>query len=592
MAKGVQPNQLAPLPLVQDAQTSDPVTGPGKAAWYHKDVLGIVEGFHRNSNGDIVQITNNGVLLSEANTASNVGGGIDIFKQKVGVDLEFKTLAAGANIAITPVGDTLEISSTDTGENNTASNEGTGTGVFIGKTGTNLRFRSITGGTNTSVALVGQDIEISSTFVETGEANTASNVGGGTSIFKQKTGVDLEFKSLVAGTGMVFNVGVDSIELVSTGGGGGGEANTGLNIGSGTGEVFKQKSGTVLEFRRLLAGTGITITNNANEIEIAATGGGGGEVNTASNVTDSTGVGVFKQKTGVDLEFYSLLAGTGISVAQVGNDITITNTNGGESNSGTNVGATGVNVFKQKTGLNLEFHKVNGLGLISAALNTDVIEISTTAEANTGANVGTGTGTVFRDKTGSTINLKTIKAGTNVTITNNVDDITINASGGGGSATEVQRDSVSLDSAVAVIDYQGEGQKASSPSATNILVHSHEYKFVLGAAATMALRIAAASGVPSGWVLAPGDTAGEGEFGSSADTLVMTHNIVGGKLATNVIVLEVATAGPTSTLGYSMIDLTTQGVVKTNQALTRVGVIGLQALTNTGRDIHVYVKLI
>jgi hypothetical protein len=53
-------------------------------------------------------------------------------------------------------------------------------------------------------------------------------------------------------------------------------------------------------------------------------------------------------------------------------------------------------------------------------------------EANTAANVGTGEGTVFRDKTSVTINLKTIKAGTGVVITNNTDDVTIDATGSGG----------------------------------------------------------------------------------------------------------------------------------------------------------------
>lgn len=41
------------------------------------------------------------------------------------------------------------------------------------------------------------------------------------------------------------------------------------------------------------------------------------------------------------------------------------------------------------------------------------------------ANVGTGTGNVFRDVTTGTINLKTLKAGTNISITDNANDITI-----------------------------------------------------------------------------------------------------------------------------------------------------------------------
>ena len=43
----------------------------------------------------------------EANTASNAGSGEGVFKQKAGVDLEFKTLSPGSNVTITPEGDSL-----------------------------------------------------------------------------------------------------------------------------------------------------------------------------------------------------------------------------------------------------------------------------------------------------------------------------------------------------------------------------------------------------------------------------------------------------------------------------------------------------
>lgn len=56
----------------------------------------------------------------------------------------------------------------------------------------------------------------------------------------------------------------------------------------------------------------------------SAGSGGGGEVNTASNV--GTGSGVFKQKTGVNLEFKSLIAGTNITLTPGTNDITISST--------------------------------------------------------------------------------------------------------------------------------------------------------------------------------------------------------------------------------------------------------------------------
>ena len=68
--------------------------------------------------------------------------------------------------------------------------------IFIGST-------SSSGGTSTGGA---------------GEANTASNVGTGVGLFKQKTGVDLEFKSLTAGTNITLTAGADDIIIDASGG--------------------------------------------------------------------------------------------------------------------------------------------------------------------------------------------------------------------------------------------------------------------------------------------------------------------------------------------------------------------------------------
>ena len=69
----------------------------------------------------------------------------------------------------------------------------------------------------------------------------------------------------------------------------------------------------------MIAGANVTITKNTNDLTIDATSSG--ETNTASNT--GTGEGVFKQKTGSALEFKTLVAGTGVTITNNTSDLTI-----------------------------------------------------------------------------------------------------------------------------------------------------------------------------------------------------------------------------------------------------------------------------
>jgi len=166
-------------------------------------------------------------------------------------------------------------------------------------------------------------------FQTGGETNTASNLGtNGAAIqglFSAKNLKDLQFRSLAAGTGITLSSNAATILITGTGG----ETNTSANLGTNGATVqglANGKSGLIFQFRSLEAGSGVTLTSNANTVAIAASSSG--ETNTASNLgTNGASIqGLFAAKTLKDLQFRSLQAGSGILLTSNASTVTLSAT--------------------------------------------------------------------------------------------------------------------------------------------------------------------------------------------------------------------------------------------------------------------------
>ena len=139
-------------------------------------------------------------------------------------------------------------------------------GSLVEATTTKYNFTGA-GVTATSDGLGNVTVDIPSGGGGSGEANTASNTGpvSDADVFKQKTGVDLEFRRLTAGTNISITQNADDIVIAASGSAG--EANTGANVGGGS-EVFRDKIGTTLNFRTLVGTGDITVNESGDTIEI------------------------------------------------------------------------------------------------------------------------------------------------------------------------------------------------------------------------------------------------------------------------------------------------------------------------------------
>ncbi|MFA5398619.1 MAG: hypothetical protein WC346_21575 [Methanogenium sp.] len=76
-------------------------------------------------------------------------------------------------------------------------------------------------------------------------------------------------------------------------------------------------------------------------------------------------------------------------------------------------------------------YKTTPKDLVQSTLPISIDSLTIISSGSTASNVGTGTGEVYKEKVGNDLRFKTIKAGTNITVSNDTDEITINSTASG-----------------------------------------------------------------------------------------------------------------------------------------------------------------
>jgi hypothetical protein len=252
-----------------------------------------------------------------------------------------------------------------------------------------------------------------------------------------------------------------------------------VNLGITGARVFESQSGTALQFRRIVAGSNISVTENANDISISSSAppAGDGDVITSttgvniSNGTDrlfgaanlsinidtasgsgpgllsaadfstfnskiggatnlgASGSSVFSSVSGTNLQFRKLIAGTNITITENTNDITFDVATFPAGDGDIVSATTGVSISNGAdrlfgaTNVSIDIQTANSSqpGLLSAADFTSfAAKLSTTSNLGAGSQVAAGI-------SGTTAQFRSLSAGTGINLTQNTNDIVIAA---------------------------------------------------------------------------------------------------------------------------------------------------------------------
>lgn len=327
-------------------------------------------------------------------------------------DLQFKGLVAGANITLTPTGNTIEISAIGGATGATASNIGSGAGEpYHSSTGSVLNFRNIKGGSGIAVTNGTTDIELDV---------VAQNIGGGASVLQTPlntaVGSPINLKTIVEGNGVTITETNSEVTINAL-------LTNVSNVGAAPGQVFRDITGGVVNLRTIgpaPTNAGITVTTVGDEVHLQT------DIVDATNV--GTGEEVLKEPIttpAATLELRSLTTPNN-SLTQDGLEVS---TAGDEVHFQTNI----ANVESLGAGADLYQDPITGPGatvsfrsLIPAAtdpgitITQDTEEIVFQTDIVDAENIGTGL--PILDETfvtpGATLQFRSLLAGGAINLTN------------------------------------------------------------------------------------------------------------------------------------------------------------------------------
>jgi lipopolysaccharide export system protein LptA len=158
---------------------------------------------------------------AENNTASNVGSGVGVFKEKLGVDLKFKSLVAGTNITITPSSSQITIANGLTGGTGVTL---VGSQITIGQpvsTTSNVQFNNITANGNvifngnltvngTTTIINSNTLDVVDKNITLAKTNTPSDISANGAGITIKGTDDKTLTYVTADDKFVFNKRVDA----------------------------------------------------------------------------------------------------------------------------------------------------------------------------------------------------------------------------------------------------------------------------------------------------------------------------------------------------------------------------------------------
>jgi len=254
-----------------------------------------------------------------------------------------------------------------------------------------------------------------------GVVTDGTNIGTGTGqVFETKVGSILRFRTLLNTDG-----GLDiqtlpnevRINLVSSGPNA--PVVDGRNVGGGTIEVFKQKNLNVLEFRTIQnVGAGYYLVQQSGDLIVVKSVG-------------NTGVGTPQVRDTLNrVEVKGLESSDGsVDITDTGGtlDLVVDPTSAGLVDSAQNVGTGAGDVYRNKVGTTFYFRRIKDAGgAIDVATVGDDIEIV----GADGVNLGTSGARVFAGLSGLDLQFRRLVAGAGININENANDILIEASSG------------------------------------------------------------------------------------------------------------------------------------------------------------------